>query len=684
MTASKTSLVWLVLALFWLLPGNASAQWWYLAPWEGELEFGGEYTLETTETGKDEQRFKNFGFDERLRIRDRGFILHPSLFSFTGGLTVGLLQDKTSIQGEDSSVLGRALGYSFTGQLLSQKPYRLFLFGNRSANTVSRDFGRSDTFFENLGATLYLKYSPFPSRLGYRQEKLENRFRSLGLLTIRGEERDIIFYSGSREWDFSSLDIDYQMDQVEDLFQTDLDYTAHKAVGSYRLEFGSELEKIFTSSLSLNKRSGPFSISNLNARQELTIEHSDRLASAYQYVFSQASALETRTTSHVGKISLDYIPLDSLTTAFGLTGGISSLPQGKQQTVGFSGQVSHRLYESLTTSFSLRADLAVLPDGAQKSYGQTLNLAYTKKIPGGVKLAAGIGLGYNINDSRFENAERFVFQERLVAGFGPPLMLAQSHVLADTVLVTDLSGTTVYRPGVDYILSSFGEFTEITVLPTGFIADGQTLLVSYRHQFSPSAKFSSLSWQHNISLDYKGINAYYSHESATPKLISGLGSLALEETSTDTVGIRFSRGGKKTRLNLLNEYKKVDSSRLAYSSFQFSQFFNYIPTRTINLTLSFNESFQEFEFPERKFTNYSGRATFSWRPDLPLSLEFFTGFRIFKGEVNLQTYDLGVRLKSSLSYGETEFSPWLEYSFRSWGGTTTKLLSTGIKIIRRF
>lgn len=684
MTASKTSLVWLVLALLWLIPRNATAQWWYLAPWEGELEFGGEYSRETTETEEEKSRFQNIGFDERLNLRNRGFIFHPALFSFSSGLTLGLVQDRSSVQGEGSSTLGRALGHSFAGDLFGQKPYRLFLFTNQGANRITRDFGRSDIFSENLGATLYLKYSPFPSRLGYRREKFEDRFRSLGLLTKRGEEKDTIFYSGDREWDFSSLDIDYEMDQVKDLFQASLDHTVHRADGRYRLEFGSELNKVFTSSLNVNARSGQFSFSSLSAGQGLTIEHSDRLATGYQYVFNQGSALATRTSSHLGKISVNYIPLDSLTTAFGLTGGTSSLPQGKQETVNFNSNVSHRLYESLTTSFVLRANLAVLPDGEQKSYGQTLGLAYTKKIPGGVRLAAGIGLGYEINDSRFEDAERFVFQERLVASFGAPLMLAQSNVLADTVLVTDLSGTTVFQPGTDYILSPFGEFTEIIVLPTGFIADGQTLLVSYRHQFSPSAKFSTLSWRHNLSLDYKGINAYYSHDRSTPKLISGLGSLGLEETSTDILGMRISWEGKKTRLNLLNEYKKLDSLRLAYSLFQFSQFFNYIPTRQINLALSFSESFQEFDFPKRKLTQYSGRATFSWRPDMPLTLEAFTGFRIFKGEVDFRSYDLGVRIKSSLSYGRTEFSPFVEYSVRSFEDTTTKLLSTGIKIIRRF
>lgn len=680
----KIILVGLILALIWL-PKVACAQWWQWEPWQGELELGGEYNRETTSTGKEERRFQNIRFDERLRLRNRGFIFDPALLTFSGATTLGLLQDRSSTEGKGTSTLGRALGYSITGDLLTEKPYSLFTFANRSTDRITRDFGRSDIFSENLGSTLYLKYDLFPSRLGYRRELFEDAFRSLGLLTTRGEKRDTIFYSGNREWDFSSLDLDYQMSRVKDQFFSFLDHTDHRFDGRYRLEFGEELNKFFNSSLNYQARSGQTSFSSLSANQSLALEHSERLASSYSYAFNQAAAVGAQVTSHRGTSALNYKPLENLTSRFNLAGSLSSLPAGNQETISMSGGLTHQLYKSLTTSLDLRASLGFLPDGQQTSYGQGLSFGYTKQLPGEGRLSAGLGLAYDISDNRFENAERFVFQEKLAARFGVPAMLAQSRILSDTILVTDLTGSTVFRLGVDYILSPFGDFTEIIILPTGAIADGQTLLVSYRHIFSPSAKFSTLTWNYNVAADYKWINPYYSHQSTVPKLISGQDASLLEGETTDVLGLRLSWRNTKLNINLLNEYKKFDSPRLVYSLYQFSQFVGYIPTPTTSITFSSGQSFQNFTFPQREFTSYNGRVSFGWNPLFwPLSLTSFAGFRTFQGAVKATSYDLGLKITSSLTYGSTEISPWAEYNVTTWNQTTTRGFLMGVRVLRKF
>ena len=159
-----------LLVLAWSLhPGSAKAQL-ALEGWDGELEVGGEYSRDDVKTEAEQRMFQNLRFSENLRLRNRGFVYHPGLLTFSTGTTVGLLQEMPSDNGQTRTSYGRVIGYDLGLYFLSAKPYNLSVFGSSGSGTVSHEGGRTETLSESLGGRLSYQNSFFPLRLDLRRD----------------------------------------------------------------------------------------------------------------------------------------------------------------------------------------------------------------------------------------------------------------------------------------------------------------------------------------------------------------------------------------------------------------------------------------------------------------------------------------------------------------------------------
>ena len=67
-------------------------------------------------------------------------------------------------------------------------------------------------------------------------------------------------------------------------------------------------------------------------------------------------------------------------------------------------------------------------------------------------------------------------------------------------------------------------------------------------------------------------------------------------------------------------------------------------------------------------TNSNGRLSLSWFPILlPLTVDGFAGFRVLRDVTRLNSFEVGVRARGMLSYGQMDIMPTLEYTVTTWG-----------------
>ncbi len=95
-------------------------------------------------------------------------------------------------------------------------------------------------------------------------------------------------------------------------------------------------------------------------------------------------------------------------------------------------------------------------------------------------ILAGGALTHSFSTNGLLNDLLTVTGERHVLSATNPPVLAQPDVIAGTIVVTDLSGSTNYHLGTDYLVLSNGNATRIGLAAGSSIPDGATISVSYQ------------------------------------------------------------------------------------------------------------------------------------------------------------------------------------------------------------
>ena len=184
-------------------------------------------------------------------------------------------------------------------------------------------------------------------------------------------------------------------------------------------------------------------------------------------------------------------------------------------------QLQHRLYDSLITTAAGRFSHDDLRTGERQVRGATLQLDYRKKLVAGGRLSASAGRRWDREDNRFSGREDFVLREAQEARLGVPIRLRRDRVVPGTIVVTDATGTVVYREGFDYTVDFIGDFAEISIRPDGRILDGRTLLVDYRVRVSPFTETSTTQPHYDLAVDYGWINPHVQFNATKRELLSG-------------------------------------------------------------------------------------------------------------------------------------------------------------------
>ena len=648
--------------------GAQSLQDFHLGSWEGSLEAG--YRIERerlhSSDGSADTDFNRRRTREQMGVRNQGFyFIDPRLVSASLGLTLGLVQDRESINGTRDSRTGKLIGYAFDASLFSEFPYNGRFYANRSDNILTQPFGRSELAFQNRGVTVQLREdSPLrdwgmpyfsASARAEQQETREKTTSVLGQTFQRDEQQNNVSLDGHKGYQTADLDLRYRFNALNDRYFPQANFQSQTVNLNYSVDFGALLNWRSDSRLFYYTRTGVTPFSLFNAEDNLRINHDDNLSTGYHYLLARSNTQVGTSTTQNGTLDVRYQPFGNLTT---------------------NGQMS-----------ALRQEL---PSGTRGTYVSGLAVQYRHSLPGNGTLNLRGGGRYQLDDNRLSASQISVADEAQAApsslGAGAGFLLNQPFVIASSIVVVDTRGGARLPStlGLDYEVVKEGNLTRIVPLPTSAaIQAGDALAVSYTYEVDASIKFGTATSSASIGVDYRWIAFSYGHDQSKQTLISGEDSRFLDSLRKDTAQLNLRGTWRILPSQASASYVRYEATRLAYTQWHYTGLVSYRPSYSMIFGFNTDWTVTDFTLPLHRTDALSNQLTLDWYSG-PWSTTALIGRRVYKDSLQPTETISEARLKARLNYGKLDLASVFTASERIRGGFQTKNWALDFIAIRRF
>jgi hypothetical protein len=487
---------------------------------------------------------KQTSLREEIFVMSHSYVYHPNFLTLDiGG---GPVRQDTSIDvdGTETSV-GKTL-YNFTGRasLLRDKPMSGSLFYDHLNPTVSVAPGEimvqeSDRYGLNFSVSNAALGLPF--NLGY----VRTQTQGSGAGRVLDDDLEQFNFNISRSFGkLGSTSLQYQAaDQRSRSGSLSLPIQATTTASqglnlNTRLQFGDNQQYDLSNHISFNRR-------------QYTLASASQPDQSDSGFLLDLRARPSRQLSLFGAYHRNSNDqgLNSL-VAQSLSGGASYLPQPDLET-----SVGIRLDRSDADQYALRSESI---DGAIR-YKHALWLG---------NLQLSYGAKYDRRDQQASNPLVNVIDESVTLAGTSQVALSNLHVVAGSVVVTNLTQTQTYVENLDYLVIVIGAETRLQRLASGSILDGEVVLVDYTYDIGGS--YASTQLDQTLSLNWnvsRNVDAYFRWFDSSPELTSGVATFQLNEVRSVLLGVRaetplssgFSVGGSyelEDRRETISPYRR--------------------------------------------------------------------------------------------------------------------------------
>lgn len=613
-----------------------------LEPVEGYLEFVARRRRQAQESkvGSGNRRAKESIFEENVALETEGFVYHPNLLEFSAAGLFGLIQQSFREDFQDTYRQGGSDGttteYDIRGDFLKEKEYPGSVYARQSRTLSPRAFRSSvDTTTNSYGLIWQYLDQKLPAKflLSHHDVKLE----PLDPDELDGRQKNTT-YRFDIAYNFSDdhhVALTYNHESVsEEPFY--LDYDSDEVTLSHHIAFGDRQRHTLDSEIDYLKQSGSLAIEQIRWREILRMTHTDTLRSRLR--------LDARDRTR---------------------GSQYGLPPIEERGYFLTGLLEHRLYESLVTQANAFLHSQEYGTGAEiDEYGAGLGFDYRKRTPWGL-LQAGYDVGIEREERGGGNQRVERIDESHTFRDPEPVTLREPGIDAGSILITASDRLTVYLLGQDYRVRDLVDRVEIERIPSGRIADGETVLIDYIVNLGGDFTLDTVRQDFSIRHDFETafgltIAPYYrlrwQHQSITPR--SATAALP-EDITGHLVGAEFRYGSFRG----YGEYEDLDSSIDPYRAVRwngtYSHRFRIGATGTVQAAWT-NIVRHGLRPRETTFFTLDG----SWRHPITRDLDFETALRYRNGDDSVRGDDEGIDFDVSLEwfYRQTELRLTYEYS----------------------
>lgn len=420
-------------------------------------------TVRTDSLGANRPRFaqenKEYRFEETMGLISRGSILDERVLRYDAMIRGGFSQERFTESGssiffdKNTTPHGSIFEYDLRMQAFPAGKLSATAYASQLDDRVPRPFLPSiDRTREKYGAGLFFNDPKLPMRLTF--DHLFDELRSSGTSYLQDNEEqgeDTLRYEATwQPTDHHTLNIEYEYERRSDRYSGTLerfDTTRNYFALSDAIQFGLDNRSRLDTFFRMEEERGDLARDILDLTPQLRLQHTDSLFTTYKAQYLKEKYFELETDTVRGDWGITHQFKDLLTSTAGLYG----FQQDSDENADF------------------------------KEWGGLTNFSLSRENSLG-RLSGN--LSYLHSQSRADSGRRsgVVIDEAVTFRDPLPSYLAQRDVNQLTIVVRDPNGVRIYRQGLDYRVFQNRDFVAIQRVPTGLIADRQTVLVSYTYR----------------------------------------------------------------------------------------------------------------------------------------------------------------------------------------------------------
>lgn len=472
-----------------------------------------DYLSDSVSTDFSDQKQSNLR--EEIFVMSHSYVYHPNFLTLDIGGGPIRQDSSLSLNGDETSAGENLYNLTARASFLRDKPMRGSLFYDHLNPTVSVAPGEimvQESSRYGFDFALAGPKTAFPLNLGY----VHTRTQGSGAGRVLDDELEQINFNISRAWGaYGTTNLQYQSaDQVSRSGSLNLPIQSSTSSSqglnlNTWLQFGANQQYSLTNNITLNRRQ--YTIAQIAQPDQgdfgflvdLRARPASQLSWFGTYNQNRNDQGDTQLVTQTLAGGLTYLPLPDLETSLGARMEQSDADQ----------------YTS-----SIRA-----LDGA---------LRYKRQLWLG-SLQASYAAKYEQRDQQAANPLVDVLDQLHTLTGTIQVPLNNLHVVAGSVVVTNLTQTQTYVENVDYLLVVVGDETRIQRLASGSILDGEDVLVDYTYDIGGS--YASVHLDQTINLNWnitRNVDAYFRWFDSSSEITSGTSSFPLNQVRDVLLGMR--------------------------------------------------------------------------------------------------------------------------------------------------
>jgi hypothetical protein len=549
-----------------------------------KLGLGGYYKLEYEERTTPNLKTKstNQKFREKVTIETNGWIYHPNLTEFHLTLEPELQQETfrknqvaatpTESYRKDTSILA----YDVGATLLKHKPVSLNIFANRKTGQI--DFSNtpdSDIKSDTLGTRLHFNNPTLPVTIAL----IHRKFNETGF---------------------------YQKEEDRDEAQIRIRHNAKKSV--------THLNMLYYNTETTNTTFETTDISSKTMSTELTnayfITDDNRVRLDSQIYNMRADYNSLDQNTWILSENLFWAHSKNLLTRYRADYNRREFSGFVNQETRLSAGLTHHLHDRLTTDLGAAAVFNKFDGGSEDLYKSNLSFIYRRPIDWG---SIQLGAAYDYGITNRSGTEKIIpTEDRLTLTTGTETFLNKENVDLGSIVVTDITGATVYTENIDYQVTMVGPNVSISRTLLGAIANGQQVNVHYSYQINEPYDDSRFGQKYRLSLAlWSFLHLAYSHARIDQNILSGESPNDPLHDRSNTVRIGLVKKWSDTEFLYDNQDRTNGNSSITRS---ITQRINLRPARNYFLNLTGNIGDRDFTDLDEKERFYSFGSRVGWTP----------------------------------------------------------------------
>jgi hypothetical protein len=549
-----------------------------------KLGLGGYYKLEYEERTTPNLKTKstNQKFREKVTIETNGWIYHPNLTEFHLTLEPELQQETfrknqvaatpTESYRKDTSILA----YDVGATLLKHKPVSLNIFANRKTGQI--DFSNtpdSDIKSDTLGTRLHFNNPTLPVTIAL----IHRKFNETGF---------------------------YQKEEDRDEAQIRIRHNAKKSV--------THLNMLYYNTETTNTTFETTDISSKTMSTELTnayfITDDNRVRLDSQIYNMRADYNSLDQNTWILSENLFWAHSKNLLTRYCADYNRREFSGFVNQETRLSAGLTHHLHDRLTTDLGAATVFNKFDGGSEDLYKSNLSFIYRRPIDWG---SIQLGAAYDYGITNRSGTEKIIpTEERLTLTTGTETFLNKENVDLGSIVVTDITGATVYTENIDYQVTMVGPNVSISRTLLGAIANNQQVNVHYSYQINEPYDDSRFGQKYRLSLAlWSFLHLAYSHARIDQNILSGEPPNDPLHDRSNTVRIGLVKKWSDTEFLYDNQDRTNGNSSVTRSV---TQRINLRPARNYFLNLTGNIGDRDFTDLDEKERFYSFGSRVGWTP----------------------------------------------------------------------